>query len=187
MGVGAVRVRRTAFTTANDSHVTLNKHDSVLPSVATNNKRSLSRPLPDCFVCAEKHYLVDCDKFKVLPNNFKRQTVVDSGRCLNCLSVGHNVRNCGFPCKCRKCRPNYHVKHAIALHDCYQSPSAVSDGAADLSRSVSVHQSDSEQVEPAIVRKVESLDRRVVLLRTCAVRVGLEPRYQSINFGTCPT
>ena len=40
-----------------------------------------------------------------------------------------------------------------------------------MTRSFLAQQSDAEQVESAVVRKVDSVDRRVVPLRTCAVRV----------------
>ena len=40
-----------------------------------------------------------------------------------------------------------------------------------MTHSFLAQQSDAEQVESAVVRKVDSVDRRVVLLSTCAVRI----------------
>ena len=100
---------------------------------------------------------------------------MDSGRCFNCLSLGHNVRNYGFSCKCRKCRADYSIKHATALHDCHRSPlpATGNSGVAELTRSIPEQSSSTKQVEPMnpVVRKIDTVDKRVVLLRTCAVRV----------------
>ena len=53
-----------------------------------------------------------------------------SGRCLNCLSLGHVVRKCAFPLKCRRCGPKFHSKHAGALHKSFVSVSFVAGGVA---------------------------------------------------------
>ena len=128
--------------------------------------------LPECFVCSNKHYLADCDKFKVLPTNLKRQTVFDAKRCLNCLSLNHMVRNCAYPSKCRKCRPDCRTKHATALHDYYVKPDDETLGAAEATSSATTSGSGSANDYDVIVnRKIDSVDKRVVLLRTCAVRV----------------
>ena len=170
-GRGAVRVRQTAFTASNENHVATERHVSVASTKAPTNKRSSNQSLPKCFVCSDRHYLLDCDKFNALSDHLKRQTVLDSGRCFNCLSLGHNVRNCGFPCKCRKCNPNHRTKHATALHNCLRLAPAEGSGAEEVTPPFVAQQGDAEQAESTVVRKVDSVDRRVVLLRTCAVRV----------------
>ena len=53
-----------------------------------------------------------------------------SGRCLNCLSLGHVVRNCAFPSKCRRRGPKFHSKHAGALHESFVPVSSVAGGVA---------------------------------------------------------
>ena len=111
-----VRVRHTAFSTAPDSAKNLN--GDLLGAnnrAASRNQRSPAKSPPECFLCAEKHYLADCAKFNALSNHLKRQTVIDSCRCLNCLSLGHPVRNCAHQSKCRKCRPDSKTKHAPAF------------------------------------------------------------------------
>ena len=170
-GRGAVRVRQTAFTASNENHVATERHVSVASTKAPTNKRSSNQSLPKCFVCSDRHYLLDCDKFNALSDHLKRQTVLDSGRCFNCLSLGHNVRNCGFPCKCRKCNPNHRTKHATALHNCLRLAPAEGSGAEEVTPPFVAQQGDAEQAESTVVRKVDSVDSRVVLLRTCAVRV----------------
>ena len=72
-----------------------------------------------CFFCGDesRHFLGNCQKFKNLSHERKRQAVMGSGRCLNCLSLGHVVRNCAFLSKCRRCGPKFQSKHAGTLHE----------------------------------------------------------------------
>ena len=138
---------------------------------ASRNQRSPAKSPPECFLCAEKHYLADSAKFKALSNHLKRQTVIDSGRCLNCLSLGHPVRNCAHQSKCRKCRPDSKTKHATALHDCYATPRNVWAAGKTPTVSESSSNSESDSNTVSAVRKVNDPDQRMVLLRTTAVRV----------------
>ena len=72
-----VRVRQTAvFTTSKPNNVS-NRQGLKQFDAGVRSQRSPSRSavLPECFVCSNKHYLADCNKFKVLPTNLKRQTV----------------------------------------------------------------------------------------------------------------
>ena len=97
------------------------KRETVLP----NKRPSI------CFVCSqdgERHYLADCSKFLRLSPREKRRTVVAVGRCLNCLSTEHFVRDFSSRSKCRTCGPYCRDKHIGALHDCYSS---VNHGAAN--------------------------------------------------------
>ena len=108
-----------------------------------------------------------------MPDYQKKQTILDAGRCLNCLSLGHTVRNCTHQSKCRKCQRDYRFKHASVLHDYYVKPNAtVSDEASDTSCRVPPFTSAIEG-DPDIVdnRKVDAVDKCVVLLRTCAERL----------------
>ena len=63
------------------------------------SKVSVKSP-PNCFLSVNeklKHFLGDCAKFKKLSIADKRKKVIETGRCLNCLSVGHFIRNCELP------------------------------------------------------------------------------------------
>ena len=82
------------------------------------------------------------------------------------------IRNCAYPSKCRKCRPDGRTKHATALHDYYVKPDDETFGAAEAASYASTSGSGSANDYDVIVnRKIDSVDKRVVLLRTCAVRV----------------
>ena len=135
------------------------------------NDQVISPPL--CFVSSRpdsKHFLMNCDKFKALSLKEKRDTVIRAKRCLNCLSLEHFVRECSRPNKCRKCGPRSDVsKHATALHDCFASPNL---GAAEKdTRTRTIEEANSNDVRNPTVLKVNSIDRRAILLRTSAVRV----------------
>ena len=121
--LNSVRVRRTTAA----SRETSNNHDpkekprsvySVSASTPANQR--ITKLPPECFVCSEngkRHYVADCVKFKELSNHMKQQTVLDSGRCLNCVSLGHTANNCACASKCRKCKSDFRINHATALHD----------------------------------------------------------------------
>ena len=142
-------------------------------------KRSPTRSPPNCFVCIDfssKHFLVDCEKFANLSIDCKRQVIINDGRCLNCLSLGHRARGCAFPSKCRKCGPNFEHKYVGVLHDLYKQSNSVNFGAAEVNRCSVLLETVSEPVdeisnkEQAVVRKLKP-NHKVVLLRTSAVRV----------------
>ena len=174
--LNSVRVRRTAVASREpgNNHDSQDKPryvDSVSASVPANQR--ITKLPPECFVCAEngkRHYLADCVKFKELTNHMKRQPVLDSGRCLNCLSLGHTANNCACPSKCRKCKSDFRNKHATALHDCYRSTTE-NLGAADKALPVSSETQGPAGSNSRVVYKMSSGENRVVLLRTIAVRV----------------
>ena len=117
-----------------------------------------------CFFCKEtvsKHYLGDCEKFKRLSLERRREVVIDAKKCLNCLGLGHFARDCRFVSKCPKCGPSYHNKHATVFRDCYVRPNYVNFEATETNK-------ESEHV---IARKI-SPTNKIVLLRTSAVKVN---------------
>ena len=82
------------------------------------------------------------------------------------------LRNCAYPSKCRKCRPDCRTKHVTAPHDYYVKPDDETLGAAGAASSAPTTGSGSANDYNVIVdRKIDSVDKLVVLLRTCAVRV----------------
>ena len=84
------------------------KRETALP-----NKRPLI-----CFVCSqdgERYYLADCSKFLWLSHREKRRTVVAAGRCLNCLSTEHFVRDYSSRLKCRTCGPYCRDKLVLSM------------------------------------------------------------------------
>ena len=128
---------------------------------------------PNCFLCANeklKHFLGDCAKFKKLSIANKRKKVIEAGRCLNCLSVGHFVRNCELHSKCYKCGPKYKNKHSGVLHEFYSRSTSVNLGAT---KPVSTEKSNEEKTstESVVVRKMVPNNNNLVLLRTSAVKV----------------
>ena len=92
----AVKSKPTSLTLT----VSSNKRESaVSDKTQCAYKRSPTRPPPNCFICIDsrsKHFLADCEKFANLSIDCKRQMIVNAGRCLNCLSLGHRARDCAF-------------------------------------------------------------------------------------------
>ena len=82
------------------------------------------------------------------------------------------VRNCAYPSKCRKCRPDCRTKHATALHDYYVKPDDETLGVAEAASSAPSSGSGSaNDYDVMDNRKIDSADKREVLLRACAVQV----------------
>ena len=115
--------------------------------IGTRNNPKLrgTKPPPLCFVCNDlvsRHFLGECLKFKDLSNESKRQTVIDAGRCLNWLSVGHFARSCSWNSKCSVCGPNNPNKQASALHELfrrsYSNPLGAADNACRIDSDLSV-------------------------------------------------
>ena len=101
---------------------TYNKGPDLRNNSGGNQRPQLTKPPPLCFVCNDsvsKHFLGDCETFKTFTNERKKRVVVGAGRCINCLSLDHMVRNCMAPSKCRRCGPARSSKHAGALHELY--------------------------------------------------------------------
>ena len=107
--------------------------------------------------------------------------MVGSGRCLICLSLGHVVRNCAFPSKCRRCGPKFHSKHAGALHENFVLLSTVAGGVDKSEQDVTISKCEvggtsSNGDRPRTVLKLApEIANTNVLLRTSAVRV-INPR-----------
>ena len=118
----------------------------------------------------------DCEKFKELGLERRRQVVIEARMCLNCFGRGHFARNCGFASKCSKCGPIYHLKHATVLHDLYIRSSSVNFKATNTKESVNAcdFPSSSEENKHVVARKI-CPSNKVVLLRTCVVKV-INPR-----------
>ena len=144
----------------------------------SNGFKSNRKLPPVCFYCNDtslKHYLGDCEKFKKLGLEHRRQVVIEARRCLNCFGLGHFARNCGFASKCHKCGPIYYLKHATVLHDLYVQSSLVDFKATNTKESVNICDSPSSSKENKHVARKICPSNKIVLLCTCAVKV-INPR-----------
>ena len=91
------------------------------------SKRNVKLP-HNCFLCANeklKHFFGDCPKFEKLSVVDKRKKIIEAGKCLNCLSVGHFVCDCELHSKRYKCGSKYKNKHSRALHEFYSRSTSV--------------------------------------------------------------
>ena len=104
-----------------------------------------------------------------------------SGRCLNCLSLGHVVRNFAFLLKCRRCGLKFHSKHAGALHEIFVPVISVAGGvtkseqgatAGEIAERGTSSHGDWPRTGLKLVLEIANTN---VLLRTSAVRV-INPR-----------
>ena len=172
-GRGPVRVRQVAV----KSQVGARDGPSAKPNENGRSSKTVGLKQPPlCFVCNDsesRHFLANCPKFSGLSKEDKKRTVMNAGRCLNCLAVGHFARRCSLDSKCSICGPGGPHKHASALHDVFVGSKSDGAGAADMGGTKGEPLSSSETCASSnqpTIRKL-SLDFGGVLLRTSAVKV----------------
>ena len=123
-----------------------------------------SRPEhPMCIYCSSKglvehHYVSNCSEFLRLTPIDRKDVIVKSGRCLNCLRK-HFVKDCFAPNSCRKCGAAYSRKHSLLLHDAFVTPSQACESGDNTS-------------EPSVtVRKVGIGSVKAAFSRVTAARI----------------
>ena len=117
--------------------------------VNDNQKKSLttdSRPEhPMCIYCSlkglvEHHYLSNCSEFLHLTPSDRKDIILKSGWCLNCLRKHFvHVKDCFAPNSCRKCGAAYSRKHSSLLHDAFVTPSQARESGGDNTSELSVN------------------------------------------------
>ena len=120
----ACPVRQTSFKSPNLPRRS-DINDKQKKSLTTNSRREH----PMCIYCSlkglvEHHYLSNCSEFLHLTPIDRKDVIVKSGRCLNCLRK-HFVKDCFAPNSCRKCGAAYSRKHSFLLHDVYHTISSM--------------------------------------------------------------
>ena len=154
----ACPVRQTSFKSPNLPRRS-DINDKQKKSPTTN-----SRPEhPMCIYCSSKglvehHYLSNCSEFLRLTPIDRKDVIVKSGRCLNCLRK-HFVKDCFAPNSCRKCGAAYSRKHSLLLHDAFVTPSQACESGDNTS-------------EPSVtVRKVGIGSVKAAFSRVTAARI----------------
>ena len=145
--------------------------------VAVASGMGQTKSLSLCFICSGsncRHFIGDCELFKSYCNECKKRSIIEAGRYLNCLALGHVARNCSFPSNCRKCGPKAGNKHATVLHESYGKTISVDVGAAEAEPENENRSQGDAEGDRVTVRKLISATNNV-LLRTSAVRV-INPR-----------
>ena len=117
------RVRQTTAK-SNESHPLIKSSDSA-PVYRAGDSRSPrgggARNAPLCIYCSfsgkdEYYWLSSCRHFLQLNSKDRRDVVMKSGKCLNCLR-NHFVKDCTFGNNCRRCGNACDKKHFFLLHD----------------------------------------------------------------------
>ena len=154
----ACPVRQTSFKSPNLPRRS-DINDKQKKSPTTNSRREH----PMCIYCSSKglvehHYLSNCSEFLRLTPIDRKDVIVKSGRCFNCLRK-HFVKDCFAPNSCRKCGAAYSRKHSLLLHDTFVTPSQA-------------HESGDNTSEPSVtVRKVGIGSVKAAFSRVTAARI----------------
>ncbi|XP_071629518.1 uncharacterized protein [Temnothorax longispinosus] len=80
-----------------------------------------------CVGCSGNHYLAKCDDFKGQSVEQRIQLARQYKCCLNCLRIGHFLKNCPSKGRCNRCRRNHHTLLHIEFDEGSkkQNPSAI--------------------------------------------------------------
>ena len=92
---------------------------------------------PCCWLCKQKHWLMNCPEFISKSLDEKKNFIVQNGLCWISLSKSHFVQNCNahFRCKIDNCRQLHHT----LLHETSPNPPSTIEQATVNSRSVNLH------------------------------------------------
>ena len=92
---------------------------------------------PCCWLCKQKHWLMNCPEFINKSLDEKKNFIVQNGLCWISLSKSHFVQNCNahFRCKVDNCRQLHHT----LLHETSPNPPSTIEQATVNSQSVNPH------------------------------------------------
>ena len=154
----ACPVRQTSFKSPNlQRRSDVNDKQKKSPTTDSRPER------PMCIYCSskglvERRYLSNCSEFLRLTPIDRKDVIVKSGRCLNCLRK-YFVKDCFSLNSCRKCGAAYNRKHSFLLHDAFVTPSQACESGDNTS-------------EPLVtVRKVGIGSVKAAFSRVTAARI----------------
>ena len=115
-GSGAKTDEETAATNSSSSRRSRGKRWSprrASSPVSTSAKESTSvkevRGDPEpCVVCAQTHFVENCQQFKSLSAADRADISRKSGLCFTCLERGHTSRSCASKRRCGSCKEKHH-------------------------------------------------------------------------------
>lgn len=109
----------------------------------TNNK---------CPVCNGKHFVQRCEKYRHMNINARVIAIKKSGRCLNCLSSQHTVKECDSKYKCFKCDQRHHT----TLHDNTNPSVVLTSVKSKEKRNSDTSSTKSEKVKNSQAKKTQN-------------------------------
>ena len=106
-------------------------------SLVTNNRKL------QCVYCDEEHFSSSCGKITTVKD--RKDILLKSGRCFNCLRTRHKSRDCESSRNCRYCNKRHH--QSICDHSpVFQKPSDNTDKTTSTTTSASSKASKSKKV-----------------------------------------
>ncbi|CAB0036225.1 unnamed protein product [Trichogramma brassicae] len=123
-----------------------------------------------CAQCSGDHYVGHCTSFTNLEPKDRKNLVIRSHLCFNCLRPGHAARICPSRSTCQVCNAMHHT----LLHEGGPKRGAAHDGGEPpekTPRMSLVTQEDNRAINPA-AGTVNSLPSRLTVLPTALVRIS---------------
>ncbi|XP_032690349.1 uncharacterized protein LOC116853391 [Odontomachus brunneus] len=122
-------------------------------------------PDPACPICKARHFFSECQTFVRGSVSQRRELVRKHGRCFNCLSQGHSVRECKSKYSCRNCQARHHtLLHTSQRPEAHEAnDSVIVQPSSNVNPSVEV---------TSMIASSSKAQHTPVLLATARVRVG---------------
>ncbi|HBK83129.1 MAG TPA: hypothetical protein DDZ41_05955, partial [Flavobacterium sp.] len=145
--------------------------ESIKPAVVKvtsgNNRaciKSFTVSIQSCPICkSDNHKLFECNEFKSIDVEKRRELIKNDKRCFNCLNFNHSVYNCKARARCFICKKRHHT----LLHKNEESASVHNTNSHSGSTSATVAFIDSTETTTfQVAAKVSS-----VILPTAMVHV----------------
>ena len=93
-----------------DSSGEVESSDSCLdPAELAIDAIHLSSSTDICPKCGAQHSLKKCEQFYLMSHTERKKFVIDNGRCLCCLGVGHRWEQCYSKARCNICSGKHHL------------------------------------------------------------------------------
>ena len=120
-----------------------------------------------CVYCNGEHFSASCTA--VVTAASRKEILLESGRCFNCLKTRHKLKDCDSSKNCRYCHKHHHqsnCEHSTSPHKTVIQPES------SLTQEITSNGSDPSVTTSSTFSKFTLGKRRVLLQTACAVAVG---------------
>lgn len=95
--------RSSAYSFSSNRQITYQKTPKIVTALAKQRPQTQS-----CVFCKENHLIYGCKNFLAKTPSERLKWVKETKMCINCLKVGHFIRDCTSQSRCKNCNSNHH-------------------------------------------------------------------------------